>query len=276
MSVKISNIIFLSDMDGTLLTHDKRLSEEDAEAIVRFREAGGTFAVATGRVIQATRHYFDTIGLNSPVILCNGGMIYDCAKNKVAWSEYLPCREAKSMVRELIKNFPQACAEICTPEVIYDYNINDFERHHWKIGGFTATPVNVLDDIPMMNWCKILFAMPEDTVADFAEYCNKLPEAKSVEFITSSKNYHEMLPKGCTKGDALLRLKKMYGGKNTVVVAMGDYNNDMTMLKNADFSACPANALETVKDICDMICLYDCDHGAVAEVLDYIMDGGIR
>lgn len=269
----ISKIIFLSDMDGTLLTHDKRLSDKDAEAIVRFRKAGGTFTVATGRVIQATRHYFDPIGLDSPVILCNGGMIYDCGKNKTAWSKYLPDKAAKNMVKEIIKNFPQACAEICTPNAIYDYNINDYERCHWKIGGFTAQVVNILNDVPVGEWCKILFAMPEEIVEDFAKFCSELPESRNVEFITSSKNYHEMLPKGCTKGDSLLKLKKLYGNKDTVTVAMGDYNNDITMLKNADFAACPANALDEVRDVCDYICMADCDNGAVAEVIDYIMGG---
>ena len=64
-----SKIIFFSDMDGTLLNADKTLSEENLKAILRLREAGGKFIVATGRVIQATRHYFEPVGVDFPVIL---------------------------------------------------------------------------------------------------------------------------------------------------------------------------------------------------------------
>lgn len=171
-----SKIIFFSDMDGTLLSKDKTLSKRNSDAIVRLRQAGGMFVVATGRVLQATAHYFTPIGLDCPVILCNGGMIYDCGTNSVKWSEYLPEEKARAMVAQLLDKFPEACAEICRPEGIYDVNINDYERHHWKIGGFTANIVKSLDDVPHGDWCKILFAMPETSIVPFAEY------AKTLEF----------------------------------------------------------------------------------------------
>lgn len=46
-----SKIIFFSDMDGTLLSKDKTLSKRNSDAIVRLRQAGGMFVVATGRVL---------------------------------------------------------------------------------------------------------------------------------------------------------------------------------------------------------------------------------
>ncbi|MBQ5312290.1 MAG: HAD hydrolase family protein, partial [Oscillospiraceae bacterium] len=56
-------IVFFSDMDGTLLNHDKTISQKNLDAIARLRKAGGMFVVATGRIIQATRHYFEPIKL---------------------------------------------------------------------------------------------------------------------------------------------------------------------------------------------------------------------
>ena len=269
----ISKVIFLSDMDGTLLSDDKTLSRRNADAIKRFQSAGGTFVVATGRVLQATEHYFKPIGLECPVILCNGGMIYDCAEKQVKWSEYLPEDKARKMILALIDKFPIACAEICTPEGIYDVNFNEYEAEHWQKGGFTAVKCSTLEAVPSGNWCKILFAMPEESIPPFAEYCKTLPDAGSVEFVTSSKNYHEMLPYGCTKGKAMQRLKELYR-KDSVTVAMGDFNNDLDMLKNADFAACPSNAIEEVKAVCHMVTNSDCTEGAVAEVIDHILSKG--
>lgn len=266
-----SRIVFFSDMDGTLLTADKRLSDRNAAAIMRLRRSGGIFSVATGRVIQATRHYFEPIGLDCPVILCNGGMIYDCAENRVMWSEYLPENASRDMVKQLLELFPNVCAEICTANVIYDVNLNEYERRHWGIAGFTANVVASVDDVPSGNWCKVLFAMSEDTVSSFADQCRKLPQADKAEFITSAAIFHEMLPKGCTKGDAMRRFMEIYGLQGYTSVAMGDFDNDITMLENADFSACPANAADKVKSICDMVCNADCTEGAVAEVIDYIL-----
>lgn len=267
-----SKIIFFSDMDGTLLNADKTLSEENLKAILRLREAGGKFVVATGRVLQATRHYFEPVGVDFPVILCNGGMIYDCSDNKVMWSEYLPEEKARVMITQLLKKFPEACAEICTPSGIYDVQMNEYERLHWKIGGFTAEIMDTLESVPSGNWCKVLFAMPEDSVKPFAEYAKTLEYSSDVEYITSSTIFHEMLPKNCSKGFAMKKLMELYGETDSVTVAMGDFNNDLEMLQNADFPACPSNAIDEVKAACKMVCKSDCSHGAVAEVIEYILN----
>lgn len=267
-----SKIIFFSDMDGTLLSRDKTLSKRNSDAILRLRNAGGIFAVATGRVLQATAHYFKPIGLDCPVILCNGGMIYDCGADKVKWSEYLPEDRARKMISALLERFPEACAEICRPDGIYDVNMNLYERKHWQIGGFSAEILGTLEEVPHGQWCKILFAMPEDAVAPFAGYALTLEDAGSVEFVTSSTIFHEMLPKNCSKGTAVRKFKELYGAEDCVTVAMGDFNNDIEMLEYADFSACPSNAIDEVKAVCDMVCKADCTQGAVAEVIDYILE----
>ncbi len=266
----LSRVVFFSDMDGTLLDRSKKISRKNADAIMRLREAGGMFTAATGRVIQATRHYFEPLGLFCPVILCNGGMIYDCGDNEVKWSQYLPEEKARDMTARLLEKFPGVCAEICRPNGIYDVHINDTERRHWQIGRFTADICETLEDVPHGEWCKVLFAMPHELVALFADFAAELEFADSVTFVTSSFTYHEMLPKDCTKGKAMKKLKEIYGYKDAVTVAMGDFDNDLEMLKAADFAACPSNAADCVKAVCDMVCAADCDHDAAAEVIEYI------
>jgi hydroxymethylpyrimidine pyrophosphatase-like HAD family hydrolase len=48
---------------------------------------------------------------------------------------------------------------------------------------------------------------------------------------------------------------------------MGDYINDMEMLRAADIAVCPANSHEDVKGMCDIVTEEDCEHGAVARAL---------
>ena len=134
-------------MDGTLLNSDKTLSEENLNAILCLLVSFSPFFVSSLSVMQATRHYFEPVGVDFPVILSNGGMIYDCHENKVMWSEYLPEGSSRKMVSDLLERFPEACAEICTPEHIYDVQINEQERIHWKKGGFTAEIIESLDDV---------------------------------------------------------------------------------------------------------------------------------
>ncbi|HAS78146.1 MAG TPA: Cof-type HAD-IIB family hydrolase, partial [Ruminococcus sp.] len=83
----ISKILLITDLDGTLLTKDKTISETDLEAINSFRKKGGLFSVATGRTIQAVKPYFDILKPDMPVILYNGAMIYDPKNKKIIRSE---------------------------------------------------------------------------------------------------------------------------------------------------------------------------------------------
>lgn len=267
-----SKIIVFSDMDGTLLSSDKTICKRNYDAIERLRACGGIFVVSTGRVIQATRHYFEPIKLDCPVILCNGGMIYDCAENKVKWSKYLDEDKARKMIAELLEKFPQACAEICRPDSIYDVNINDTERYHWEITKVTdAIVVDSLDDVPSGQWCKVLFAMPEEYIEDFSKYSAELEYAESVEFVTSSSVFHEMLPKNCSKGEAMKMLMEVYNFDGYTSVAAGDFYNDLEMLRSADFAACPSNAIDEVKAVCDYVCTRECSEGAIAEIIDYVL-----
>jgi hydroxymethylpyrimidine pyrophosphatase-like HAD family hydrolase len=58
------------------------------------------------------------------------------------------------------------------------------------------------------------------------------------------------------------------------LIACGDYENDIPMLKAADIAICPANAMDEVKKICDFV-LCDCDEGLIADIIEHIEAGKI-
>jgi len=268
----ISKILLLTDMDGTLLSKDKSVSPENLAALSRFRKAGGRFSIATGRVIQATQQYAETLSLDGPSVLCNGCMIYDFGDKTVKWQETLPEDKAKVMIMELLNRFPQVSAEINTPFTAYVVQCNDISRQHRVIAGMTAVEeVNSIEDVPRGSWNKVLFAMESRFVSEFAQYAKSLQYYDCAEFVTSDAVYHEMLPPHCSKGDAMRKIVSLYKLDGYTVVAMGDYNNDLRMLELADFAACPSTAIPEVKAAADMVCKAD-SSTAVAEVLSYIMD----
>ena len=71
------------------------------------------------------------------------------------------------------------------------------------------------------------------------------------------------------------RLIDLYGLEGYRIVAMGDYDNDMEMLRLADVSACPCNAQSCVRDICDIVTESDCEGGSVADVIDMVLQNKI-
>ena len=59
-----SKVILMTDLDGTLLTDDKRILPQDLEAIERFRAGGGLFTMATGRGYSMAKHIADKLRLD--------------------------------------------------------------------------------------------------------------------------------------------------------------------------------------------------------------------
>ncbi len=268
----ISKVILITDMDGTLLRPDKTVSQENLDAIDRFRGKGGTFVVATGRNYETTIQYFDLLKLSGPVIMYNGGMVYDVGKGKVVWGETLPDEMAREAMAVLLGEFPNVAAEVSVDGGVYVVQRNATSYFHEKISGISRdriTDVASIDDVPS-GWYKVLFAMESEVVPKFAAFAQTLSYAKYMDFVTSGDIYHEMLRQNSSKGDALKALIDIYKLEGYTVVAMGDYNNDITMLEGADFSACPSSAIDDVKQISNMICKADSEN-AVAEVIDFIM-----
>lgn len=266
----LSRVLFITDMDGTLLPADKRLNKADLAAIRRFRELGGHFSVATGRSLQSAAQYFEALELDEPVILCNGGGIYDCARKRFMWQKFVDA-SAYDTVMAVFESFPSVAGEITMSDAILVPRLNAMEEYHIRIsygGEYTFMP---LEDIPREGWCKMLFAAEKEDLPALREYIAENGNGK-VDFVQSSPIFYEILPKGCLKGDALRKLTEIYRMDGWITAACGDYDNDLKMLEYADYGFAPSNAQECVKKAACYVTAADCNGGAVAEALEYIIN----
>lgn len=87
---KLSDLLLVSDIDGTLMNFPAPIPPRNIEALRRFTAAGGRFSVATGRSIASARPYVEQLPVNAPCILYNGCAIYDFAAEKVLRAHELP------------------------------------------------------------------------------------------------------------------------------------------------------------------------------------------
>lgn len=267
----LSNVLFITDLDGTLLPSNKRLNQKDLDAISDFRKFGGRFTVATGRTVQSVSQYFDELQLDEPMIVLNGGAIYDCRNNDYIWQKFVD-RDAYEAVKDILSNFPKVGAEIDLSDEILVPQYSIQEEYHIDISYKNITPRTVnINDISSDGWCKVLFAADSDEIDKLIEYTNE-KNWNELTFVRSSKYFYEILPGSCSKGTALHKMKEISFRGGCIVAACGDFDNDIEMLKNADIAIAPANALSEVKDTAVFITNTDCNNGAVAEALYYVMN----
>lgn len=264
----ISKIIIMSDMDGTLLTSDKKISEKDLLAIKKFVSLGGKFTVATGRTLESFKQYQEILDLKIPVILYNGGVIYDYPNENVIYAEYLP-DNAREITEDLIKAMPEIGGEVLRLNKTSVFRNNYYQKVHTYLCGVTPEYVQ-LSDIPDGKWLKVLFAMSPEEISTIENIILQ-KNYTNVEFVKSSGIFMEMLPHNTSKGLALEKYRNFTGMNDYKFVAIGDFDNDIEMIENADFGVCPSNAERSVKEVSDMVLKNSCENGAVSELIDYII-----
>lgn len=268
-----SNIVFISDLDGTLLPYDKIPLQKDIEAIECFKAGGGIFTIATGRVIQAADQYFDVLKPNAPVILNNGSLIYDIESRKTLYNRSLD-RAAKDYTIALMERFPDLGVEINLPDTIYAVRINEWERKHLELTHLPYEEAGI-DDIPSEGWCKVLYSIAHERMNELVEFAASMNWDKT-NFVTSGDFLFECLPKNTAKGIAMKELIKIQGWESFTIAAAGDYDNDLEMVEYADIGFAPNNAQDIVKNAADCITSADCNSGFIAEAINYIEKHSVK
>ena len=263
-------MILLSDMDGTLLTSKKEISDTDRAAIERCTALGGRFTVATGRTIQSFEQFLKVLDLRSPVIMYNGAAIHDYTRGETLYTHPLP-PECREMAIELLKAMPEAGGEVLRTDGTYVFSNTEYQQLHTRLCNIVPEYVE-LPDIAEGGWLKVLFSLAPEDVPHMEVLTRQLGFDKRADFVRSADIFLEMLPLGVSKGSALTEYRKLAGFEGFTFVSIGDFDNDLEMVQAADFGACPANAEDCVKAAADLILTRTNDEGAVAELIDIIIN----
>lgn len=266
---KYSGILLAVDLDDTLLSTDKSICRENIEAINEFKAGGGMFAFATGRVSAAVKPFAEAAPPNVPIVCCNGVQIYDLEKERVLWTAELEA-DAADAVRYIYDNIPYTGIEVIGAEHVFVCRGNDITEHHIRSEQLKSKHCTIEEiDEPMR---KVMLMQSEELVPSVRAAVKASPYADKYEFMQSSPQYYEMLPRGITKGGTVKRLAALMGAEH--IITAGDSENDVSLM-SAGFGAAAANAVQAVKDAAVYVTKADNNHGAVAEII-YNIDNILR
>ena len=271
----MQGILMTCDCDGTLICHDDTIPPANIQAVRRFTAAGGQFALATGRPVPMVERFISQLGITTPCVLFNGGMIYDPVDKRPLWYTEIPL-EAKKLALQVMEDFKDAPGgvpgiEIFAPDMIYLLNWHPYMQWHlvdrYPIPHQKAT----FSEIEHLPWVKFMFVCDEKYMGNLIKYLDKHP-VDGVQLVRSDRMLYEVLPMSGGKGSGVERLADMLGVPRSRVVAMGDYENDREMLNWAGFAVVPVNAPPEIQKIADLTTQADNTAGAVAEAIDYLIE----
>jgi Cof subfamily protein (haloacid dehalogenase superfamily) len=261
---KFDGFLFCTDLDGTLYRNDKTVSKENLEAIEYFKSEGGLFTFITGRVPKTSISICETIKPNAPYGCINGGGIFDAEKNEYLWS--MPLADGvKELIDTVSKELPQVAIQANTKNDIFFLKDNSAMVRFRKVTG-APNIKKTFDEInePIL---KIVFADEnENTILQVEKLLNNHPFADKFDFIRSERRLYEILPKGVSKGKLLLKLAELLKIDPNKTIAVGDYNNDISMIESAGIGYAVANANQAVKAVADRITVSNEEH-AIATII---------
>lgn len=260
-----SHLYLLSDMDDTLLSTDKSVCSRNREAIAHFQACGGHFSVATGRAPCTASHYLNGILVNGPSVLINGGLIYRFDTGETLFPHYMP-PDYQQVVRRLAEHCPEVGIEVITQAGIHVARYNEVIHRHIGAAGFeyfSCAP----DALPKQAF-KVLFGVVEPQMEGFMQLADRLSH-EGLYFVRTFSEYYEMLPTGINKGMALGQLRSLLRPGDQLA-AIGDYYNDVELLRQADFSFAVGNAPDDIKALAQRVTCTN-NEGAVADAIDYLL-----
>jgi len=227
--------LLVTDVDGTLVPESKVVPPGVIDAIHRAQARGIKVCLATGRPWQATQPFVEAVGADSPVIIYNGGLVYDFAADRVLARTALPQAVARAVL-PVLRRFPdtspllflhgQVYAERSTP-------LTKLYEHRDRPLVIEETPSfqALLDASPDEDPLKMLIVGDPSELKAMGDALGALPVA--VNRVFSQKDYLEILPVGNDKGRALPVLAAALGVPVGETVAVGDAHNDLAMIRTA-------------------------------------------
>ncbi len=263
---KYDGFLICTDLDDTLLTTDKKVSEENLRAIREFMGEGGLFTFATGRSYMGVRDYLEYIKPNAPIVCFNGAAVYDYKKKEYLWSTKL-APGAGEIIDYIENRFDFVGTEIVTIDKGYMSRENARTIEHEKIERLDYKRVGwreIKDE-----WIKVIFMQEEHEVDLVRKALAERDYHEKYNFVQSSPYYYEVLPKDATKGDAALKLCEIMGVEKEKSIGIGDNENDIALIEKLGTGFAVANAKDYVKSHADKIAPHH-NENAIAWVIKNI------
>ena len=266
---KMNIKLLVTDIDDTLIGHDLRLSQRNADAIKAARDQGVIVAIATGRMHDSAMPYVDRLDLHGPVLSYQGAVIIDSLTGETI--RYCP------LTLDLAKEALSFAAEHGVYAQYYTIGEYHMAQHcdeselYARLAGIRGIPVGgPLIDKLTFDPVKVLMVADDDTIATLfplaqEKFGDRMEVARSKDF------YLEFTHSKGNKGEAVKILAKRYNIPIDQVMTIGDGHNDISMLRTAGWGVAMGNADDEVKQAADAVTVAQDADGAAKAIERYVL-----
>lgn len=260
------------DLDGTLLTSRKELTENTKRVLKDAIDAGIQVLVATGRPFTGIPKELQEFPGIHYALTSNGARVLNTDTGELLIEQLLPLESAKKALHIFQKYDTLS-------EVYFDgqgyadqAKLDNVGKYHHdpNMWNYVRTTRKAVPDIWQvvaaenrdMDKVQALFADMDERAAAWKE----LSELKELELVGSLSYNIEINAAGVNKGTALIALGKMLGIPRESIMACGDGDNDVYLMQEAGLGVAMSNAQDKVKTAADYITASNDEEGVARAI----------
>jgi len=249
------------DLDGTTVDSRGKLGQRTKRALLRAREQGHLVVFATGRRDIDMYAFWEESRYADFLLLNNGGKLMRAEDQAVFFNHRIAPEASRKLIRKCLEK---------------DWQLHVISEGYWAVNRWNT---GLREYVDLLGTAPIGYQTLEDTpwetvegfmaTVDREQICAYIDrEGLPLAYTPSEDACTDIMTRGISKWGGLQELMAMKGIPADRVIAAGDYTNDLPMIRGAGIGIAVANALPEVKAQADYVTEHDCDHDAVAEIVE--------
>jgi Cof subfamily protein (haloacid dehalogenase superfamily) len=259
--------LVVSDVDGTLLTKDKTLTDGAKSAVRRLHEAGIGFTIISSRPIIGMGFLIEPLSITLPVGAFNGSSIVDSQLNLIE-QHIIPAAAAERSLG-VLNEFGVDIWVFTNEKWLTRNAYGDYVPHEKR--AIHADPTVVGDFAPFLTAaCKIVGSSADAALLQRCEAAMQGALGTQATAVRSQSYYLDVTPPGCDKGTFVQAMAGRLDISTNAVATIGDMQNDVSMFRNSGVSIAMGNATHDVKSLATHVTTSNEDEG-FARAVDMIL-----
>ena len=250
--------LVVSDVDGTLLTKDKTLTDGAKRAVRRLHEAGIGFTITSSRPTIGMRFLIEPLQITLPLGAFNGSCIVDPQLKPI--EQHLIPPPATQRALEVLNEY-SADIWLFTSDLWLTRNGNGEYVPNEK-RAIRADPTIVADFAPYLaSACKIVGASADAALLQRCEAAMQQALGAQATAVRSQSYYLDVTPPGCNKGTFVQTMARRLGISTDAIATIGDMQNDLAMFRTSGVSFAMGNATDDIKKLATHVTASNEDEG---------------
>lgn len=266
--------LIAADMDGTLLNSRSQLSDFTISTIHEAQSKGIIFAICSGRYLENIQILLEDAGIECPIIALNGCMVQ--AGDKRVHTEFM----TENTASRLYEAFERAGASyyLFGPQSVTTRRLG--QRHHSEISyakrleeewGVAFSKGKEAAKAASQTEQFKYFVYQDFESCTIEQAFEAVQDIPGIAFTRSGDRSFEVMPLDVDKKSGLERLARYLDIPMSEVMAIGDHDNDIPMLKEAGLGVAMGNAVEEAKRAADAVTEYNDDDGAAKAIIRFAL-----